>query len=731
CGFPDEYDYGSDSIGGVGKFCLMGQGNNNGSPVGANPAQVGAYLKRAAGWATTIELDNTSTLLATVSSAGADFNKFYRYQKPGVDTEYFLVENRQKSGHDANLPAAGIAIWHIDELGDKSNSSTNYNASHLNYEISLMQADNLWHFQANANSGDSKDLYYTGNTAAAYTGQFNDNSAPCARWWDGSLSGVDFRSSATASNLWRFMSWNDGVSNATRTVTVPDVGATYTATFVQTAAVISVSVKTNVRCGVTGGGTFLVGTSVWVTATASNNWRFVNWQDGLTNNPRQVVVVSNLTYTATFASTLATLSVQAAPVTGGRVSGGGTYAIGSNVLISASASNAWLFIGWNDGFTNTPRWVTVPDGGAAYTAFFQQTASLNVYASTNAGGTVTGGGTFLVGDSVWITATVSNGWRFIRWSDGTTNNPQLIVVSAGGASYTALFAPTAVLTMQANPANGGSVTGGGTYVVGSNAVLTATPSNLWRFIRWSDSVTNNPRTVVVPSKGDIYTANFGSLGTVTVQANPTNSGSVAGGGQFLVGSSVTVTATPGINGAFLNWNGSVTNNPWTFSVPAGSTVCTANFTRLGAVVGVASPVRGGSVLGGGTYPIGTNIQAAGDIDGDGVTTNPRLITTPPQSMATYTAIFTLPSVSLALGRALNATGLPWQTGDDANWFVTSALSRDGLAVQSGPVSGGQTTWLQAITNGPGTLVFWWKISSENSDTLQFTVNGQLMAQLAS
>jgi M6 family metalloprotease-like protein len=197
CGYPDLYDYGSDSTGGAGNFCLMGYGANNN-----NPAQVCAYLKRAAGWATTIELTSASNFVASVSAAGPDFNRFFRYKKPSVNTEYYLVENRQKFGRDANIPASGVAIWHIDELGNRDNQSTNYNSSHLNYEVSLMQADNLWHFQNNVNRGDSKDLYYLGNTAASYSNVFSDTSAPCARWWDGTPSGISFSGfSASATTM--------------------------------------------------------------------------------------------------------------------------------------------------------------------------------------------------------------------------------------------------------------------------------------------------------------------------------------------------------------------------------------------------------------------------------------------------------------------------------------------------------------------------------------------------
>ena len=188
CGFPDMYDYGYDSAGGAGVFCLM----NNGSS-GANPVQVCAYLKRAAGWTTTIELNSSSYLTASLTSTAghADFNKIYRYANPAAPTaEYFLFENRQKSGRDANIEASGIAIWHIDQSGNRDNQSLVPNTTHANYECSLIQADNLWHFQNNVNSGDSEDLYYLDNTAVGYSNTFNDVSSPDAHWWSGAFSGL-------------------------------------------------------------------------------------------------------------------------------------------------------------------------------------------------------------------------------------------------------------------------------------------------------------------------------------------------------------------------------------------------------------------------------------------------------------------------------------------------------------------------------------------------------------
>ncbi len=188
CGYPDIYDYQYDSIGGAGMFCLMNHGGD-----GGNPVQVCAYLKYASGWCTTVEVNAQMSVLAEVySQIGSEgYNKLYRYQKPGVDTEYYLFENRQKAGRDARLPASGVAVWHVDELGNRDNQSLAFNANHQNYECTLVQADGQWHFQKNANSGDARDLYYQGNPAPGYSNTLTDGTVPGCRWWDGSKSNME------------------------------------------------------------------------------------------------------------------------------------------------------------------------------------------------------------------------------------------------------------------------------------------------------------------------------------------------------------------------------------------------------------------------------------------------------------------------------------------------------------------------------------------------------------
>jgi hypothetical protein len=58
---------------------------------------------------------------------------------------------------------------------------------------------------------------------------------------------------------------------------------------------------------------------------------------------------------------------------------------------------------------------------------------------------------------------------------------EAFTVTQSGAS-----AETALITVQANPSNGGTVSGGGTYAVGSLHEISAKPNSGWTFTGWSD-----------------------------------------------------------------------------------------------------------------------------------------------------------------------------------------------------------------------------------------------------
>ena len=81
--------------------------------------------------------------------------------------------------------------------------------------------------------------------------------------------------------------------------------ATYIATFEaipSTQYTITVMSNNDDWGTVTGDGTYDEGATATLTATPATGYHFVSWNDGDTNNPRQVTVMGDATYIATFAA---------------------------------------------------------------------------------------------------------------------------------------------------------------------------------------------------------------------------------------------------------------------------------------------------------------------------------------------------------------------------------------------------------------------------------------------
>ncbi|MBQ3580604.1 MAG: leucine-rich repeat domain-containing protein [Bacteroidales bacterium] len=107
---------------------------------------------------------------------------------------------------------------------------------------------------------------------------------------------------ATANSGYHFVQWQDGNTQASRSVTVTS-DATYTAYFEANAAneyTITVIPQNPAMGSTTGSGTFEYGTVTTITAEPYNGYHFVQWQDGNTQRIRTITVTGNATYTAYF-----------------------------------------------------------------------------------------------------------------------------------------------------------------------------------------------------------------------------------------------------------------------------------------------------------------------------------------------------------------------------------------------------------------------------------------------
>lgn len=274
-------------------------------------------------------------------------------------------------------------------------------------------------------------------------------------------------------------------------------------------------------------GDFFPGETFTVSVVCEEGWHFVTWSDGNTNGENRLVQVGgeDLDLRARVWLNEYYIGAVSADETMGTVTGGGNYSYGWDLTLTAEPKEGYVFDHWNTGSTENPLKIKVTDN-ATYIAYFKEattvvtpeTYTLAVLSANETMGTVTGGGTYEEGTSVQIAATAKEGYRFKQWNDGNTDNPRTITVTAD-ATYTASFEATEeppvkttyTVTLIANPTDGGTLLGAGTYEEGATVIIAANANEGYEFVNWNDGITTAARQLTV-NDNIILVANFRLIG---------------------------------------------------------------------------------------------------------------------------------------------------------------------------------------------------------------------------
>lgn len=184
-GLPDLYDTDGGSQG-IGRWSVMAGGSWNGS-LGSSPAHFDAWCKIQLGYAAAgvITTNQTGVNIPNVEQSNAGI--FRLWTNGTIGPEYFLLENRQRTGYDASLPSSGLLIWHIDDTVSTGNTRPWYppnSPSTGHFKVALVQADSLWQLEKNQNSGNSGDPY-PGSTVNR---NFNASTTPNSNGYAGAGS---------------------------------------------------------------------------------------------------------------------------------------------------------------------------------------------------------------------------------------------------------------------------------------------------------------------------------------------------------------------------------------------------------------------------------------------------------------------------------------------------------------------------------------------------------------
>ncbi len=191
---------------------------------------------------------------------------------------------------------------------------------------------------------------------------------------------------------------------------------------------------------------------------------------------------------------------------------------------------------------------------------------------------------------------LSNNTSFkVMLRDGTSN--ELPSGIGGGESWcefslvNMLTPQTYSVSLSAQPAEGGTVSGDGIFNENSSVTVSASPNAGWKFVKWTENEievsTSTSYSFPITSNRNLV-AHFEQIPptqyTVALSASPAEGGSVSGGGTFEENTVVTVVAVANPGWHFLHWQ----HNGTTVSSDSSYSFAVTDNTDLVAVFGMGS-----------------------------------------------------------------------------------------------------------------------------------------------
>ncbi len=176
-GLPDLYDTNPThtSSEGLGSWSLMATGNYNGNS--QSPAHFDPWCKHQLGFLNMYDhqVKPTTPNLHQAPIPQAESEPFaYYLAADSAVAEYFLIENRQRTGFDIGLPGEGLCIYHVDETQGNNNNPARY-------KVALMQADGFNQLATGGSRGDNADPF----PGASNNRNWYDLSTPNSRLYSG------------------------------------------------------------------------------------------------------------------------------------------------------------------------------------------------------------------------------------------------------------------------------------------------------------------------------------------------------------------------------------------------------------------------------------------------------------------------------------------------------------------------------------------------------------------
>ena len=270
---------------------------------------------------------------------------------------------------------------------------------------------------------------------------------------------------------------------------------------------------------------------------------------------------------------------------------------------------AWFDITWDNGIAKLTL--------QKYTDYLNDYVMISTASDPSNGGNTSGGGYYAFGDTCTISEVPNSGCTFLNWTVegqviGTSQSITFTVSQYDdGKVFIAHYdVPSYTITVEAEPHEGGNVSGGGTYQGGDSCIVSTTVSPGFIFLGWYE---NN--TLLSTSQNYNFTVNgnrnlvarFDKDIPIEVKVSANVPCTISGGGYYYRGQIATVNAIPDQRDntyVFNYWryNGvrKGETNPWSFTVEEYCLVDAVFSIKYSIGVAVKDNI-GGTVRGAGTY----------------------------------------------------------------------------------------------------------------------------------
>ena len=184
-GFADMYDYNGQRNYGMCVWDVMDQGAYLGD--GMVPCNYTAFERIYAGWVEPIVLDSPASVERM--QAVSDFGRPFIIYNDGCADEYYLLDNRMRTGWDAKLYGEGLLVTHVDyDASAWASNAVNY-SGYGHQRCTIFHADNK---EGRSTLQDLRGDPYPYVNGAIVNDELSSESLPTATLYNANTDGRKF-----------------------------------------------------------------------------------------------------------------------------------------------------------------------------------------------------------------------------------------------------------------------------------------------------------------------------------------------------------------------------------------------------------------------------------------------------------------------------------------------------------------------------------------------------------